>query len=324
MPRKIQRVGFTWGCKKWTIEDAKCMNEILLPVFARREAQACIFQAERGKQGEEDGYVHFHMAILFKEARTWNEHRAIIQEFFTGAHIEKTIKSWNKWCNYCQKDDTRLLPTRKMNSKMMEDFQEADETEHFQPIGWQKGVIEYVKDDSNEDDRTIPWIYDAIGKHGKTKLARHLHNEYGALMLDWCEAKDAQQYIAEADDKSLIVFNFSRTKSSRTPPNDLYKVMENCIDGYTHGLKWHSGYVQWNYKTKVIVFANFKPDMTRLSQDRWDIIDISDEPQMEKPGMKRKRISDFIEPHLKRHKEKPSFQQTLNEVYEGRVVCNTT
>jgi len=84
--------------------------------------------------------------------------------------------------------------------------------------------------------------------------------------INTCSYKD----IAYAYKKQKnVIFDYSRSQSEYFN----YMAMEALKNGEMFSGKYHSHQVIFS-PAKVLVFANYPPDVSKLSQDRWDIYKI--------------------------------------------------
>ncbi|XP_053383149.1 uncharacterized protein LOC128549735 [Mercenaria mercenaria] len=132
------------------------------------------------------------------------------------------------------------------------------ETSSLRP--WQAYVLERTR---SQTDRQITWIYDVTGNSGKTFLALYMVATCNAYLIDGHNKGD----IARAYNKQpLVVFSYAR----QTDDSGInYGLMENFKDGYLWSPKYDSKMMFFN-SCKVLVMCNCKPDLEKLSPDRWD------------------------------------------------------
>ena len=116
-----------------------------------------------------------------------------------------------------------------------------------------------------QDDRTVMWVYEEAGGKGKTFLATYLSILYSYLTLDGSiKTRDLANFFpAEAEGICIDVARSAKDTFD-------YEVLEKLKDGYLVTGKYEGRRVRFLPK-KVIVFANFHPDIAKLSEDRWDI-----------------------------------------------------
>lgn len=140
---------------------------------------------------------------------------------------------------------------------------------------WQKDIMEIVA--KKPDDRKIYWYWEKKGCSGKTSLAKHLCLKYGAIYVSG-KAADVKCAIAElvkaGKDVSSVIFGVPRTAEDYMS----YAALEEVKDGIFFSGKYESGMVIYN-SPHVIVFANFAPDRKKLSEDRWVVVNIDEDPE---------------------------------------------
>lgn len=129
----------------------------------------------------------------------------------------------------------------------------------------------------NVDDRKVHWIYDEYGNSGKSYMAKYLQLTRDTYYITGGKQNDIL-YGYEGQD--LVIIDLARTYADNL--EHIYTIIENLKNGQ---------YLSTKYETKqklfeipyIIVMANFKPDKTKLSKDRWDIIDTLDYQDYEEP-----------------------------------------
>jgi hypothetical protein len=141
---------------------------------------------------------------------------------------------------------------------------------------WQQDVINIVAEEPN--DRSIYWFWETTGNKGKTELARHLYLKYGNKMIYVNgKAGDVKCAIAAMNTKpEIVIFGIPRTSQEYMS----YSALEEIKDGIFFSGKYESGMVV--YPTPhVIVLANFAPEKSKLSADRWKVFNIRGEEEEE-------------------------------------------
>lgn len=125
--------------------------------------------------------------------------------------------------------------------------------------GWQTDLKILLN--GTPDLRKIIWYCDRAGNAGKSYFARHYKGS--KYIINGGKASDI--YYAYNYEK-VVFFDLARQKEEYVA----YDVMENFKNGYFLSTKYEVKCVTFN-TPHVIVFANFHPDVTKLSADRWDI-----------------------------------------------------
>lgn len=127
-------------------------------------------------------------------------------------------------------------------------------------LPWQASLLAEIE--APPSDRTIIWFVDEVGGKGKTDMATHLVSSLGWLRLTNGKSAD----IALAWNGQNVVFDYSRSQQEHIN----YGIIEDLKNGQVFSGKYQS--VSKIYaRPYVIIFANFEPDQTKMSADRWDI-----------------------------------------------------
>jgi hypothetical protein len=144
--------------------------------------------------------------------------------------------------------------------------------EKYENIEWnklQKHLINILE--TEEDTRKINWVYDEYGNTGKTHLAKYytaLGNTYyitGGKQADILYSYEGQQ---------IIIYDLARTYADNI--DHIYTTIENLKNGFYLSTKYNSEQRIYSKQPIIMVIANFKPDISKLSKDRWNIIDTED------------------------------------------------
>lgn len=108
-------------------------------------------------------------------------------------------------------------------------------------------------------DRQIVWIYDEEGNSGKTTYANYKISQGWKVFSN---GKTAD--IALAWNGENVIFDYSRSQSQHLN----YEVLEDIKNGRIFSGKYNS--TVKHFKPPIVIcFANFLPDVSKLSQDRW-------------------------------------------------------
>lgn len=135
--------------------------------------------------------------------------------------------------------------------------------ENFIPRdGWQTELV--AKLSEIPDSRTINWFFDSEGNKGKSYFARH----YSGSNYYVTGGKSADIFYGY-EYQPVIFFDLARMKQDIVQ----YDVMEAFKNGQFYSTKYESKLVRFNVP-HVVVFANFYPDVAKLSADRWNIVEI--------------------------------------------------
>ena len=265
--------------------------------FDQSNCQCLVYQCERG----ENGTVHLQGYIEFASRRTIAQ--AKLYPGLERAHLERRRGSKAQAIDYCSKDDTRIdgpwifgfvgntagkrSDLRVFVSAVADGLSRDDLIDEFPDIlakyprfvdkvferariralpatvfqpreGWQSTL--WTTCCTTPDPRSILWYYDAVGNTGKSWFANSCPNAYVIT-----GGKHADIYYAY-NFEPVVIFDWPRDHEDRFP----YGVAEAFKNGYFLSTKYEVKRVRFEVP-HVIVFSNFYPDRSKLSNDRWEI-----------------------------------------------------
>lgn len=155
----------------------------------------------------------------------------------------------------------------------------------FVPKVWQQNVLNLLEAEPN--DRTIYWVHESRGNVGKSRLARHLIMEHGAVELHGKVADMAHAY----QEQRIVVFDLARSQEEKY--EHIYHFAEKLKNGVFFSPKYESGMKVFK-APHVIFFANVAPPSGVWSEDRVVEIDLSS-PGIHKPGyVVKKKVGDLL------------------------------
>lgn len=129
---------------------------------------------------------------------------------------------------------------------------------------WQEEIIKLLK--ARPDDRTILWIWEEVGKIGKSALTKLLVVNHKAIVCAG-KAADMKYQIAQCKiPPKIVIFDVPRSNLDYLS----YTGMEEIKNGCFATSKYESGMVTMNCP-HVLIFANAPPERHKLSEDRWKI-----------------------------------------------------
>lgn len=130
-----------------------------------------------------------------------------------------------------------------------------------QPHEWQQKVLELVK--TKPDDRKVYWFCDHEGGKGKSALGRHLRDYHKAFYTNGGKSMDiTYSYNYER----IVIMDYVRDSEEYVN----YGVMEMFKNGLVTSNKYESTTRRCN-PPHILVFANFMPNTSKMSADRWVI-----------------------------------------------------
>ncbi len=212
-----------------------------------------IFEEETGKEGTPhlQGNISLKKKLRFTSISKWDKR----------IHWEKT-RNVEASIEYCRKE-TKIYTNL--------DLEEFDEYDNIEWKAWQKKVIESVSEPC-KDDRKINWLYDEKGNTGKSYLTKYLMKVENALVVEGRKT-DIFHQIAKRKEENiavpLVIIDVPRASFN----NISYSAIECIKNGFISSGKYEGG--QYTFKSPhIYVFANSRPDNSKFSEDRWNIVDI--------------------------------------------------
>lgn len=151
---------------------------------------------------------------------------------------------------------------------------------------WQLLLLETLKGVPN--DRTVHWFYDTKGNVGKSwmcKYMKYLYPQDCALLSNGKSTDIAHMYNCER----IAIFDFARSCEERIN----YQIIEQIKDGKVFSPKYDS-HTKVCVCPHVVCFANFEPERGALSQDRWNIVNITDIEGTEALNTELQKYTDIL------------------------------
>jgi hypothetical protein len=149
----------------------------------------------------------------------------------------------------------------------------------FAPRAWQKELMDKLAGPVH--DRHIYWIHDSVGGKGKSRLARHLKIEHGAIELNGKGNDMAYAYNGQ----KIVLFDIARAASDNIKHLAIFA--EQLKNGSLFSSKYTSQ--EKNFPAPhVVFFSNILPPPELWSQDRLQLIDL-DPPARAETGENQAR-----------------------------------
>jgi hypothetical protein len=242
---------FTYNNPDLTFDQFKAL-------FDGHEIVKFVGQKEQG----EEGTPHFQGVVQFNSKKSLGQLKHVDQK----PHWE-VCKSLKDALEYCTKEDTRIdgpwcfgwERPRPIERISMDDFAP------WMEVTW--GLLA-----GEPDKRKVHWFWEPLGNVGKTQFARKFCLEHNGLLVGGkaCDIKHAvAKYVAKRR-LEVVFFDIPRTAEGYVS----YDAIECVKNGMFFSAKYDSDMCIFN-SPHVVVFANFEPDKAKLSEDRWDIREIS-------------------------------------------------
>lgn len=229
-----------------------------------------IKMAVMGKEVGESGTPHLQCYIEFNKRMRPRESK-IFKDLGTAIHwgdkfgrpCKKTMPTY-VGINYCSKDGDYKC----YNCTKPRDLVKLKK-EDLRP--WQAEIAGWF--DEYEDPlfgRTIHWVWEPAGNIGKTVLATYLFDSGEDVAVVSGAKKDMKYAVCEMVKNGimpkLIVLDIPRVNKEHFSIAGI----EEIKNGFFMSEKFESGFCRYN-RPWVIGFANCRPDVTKMSMDRYKV-----------------------------------------------------
>lgn len=134
---------------------------------------------------------------------------------------------------------------------------------------WQQEVVALLAE--TPDNRTVRFYVDFVGGAGKTTLVRYLKSQMPRselVCLKPCKVADMVHGLPSQP--RVVIVDVPRSSMDFLQ----YSFLEDVKDGVLYSSKYQSHGVSFP-SPHVLVFCNDLPDMSKLSQDRYVIVELS-------------------------------------------------
>lgn len=213
-----------------------------------------------GKEiGEENKTPHLQMFVEHKNAISFK----YLKKLNSRMNIRKARGNKEQNFQYCSKDGDFIT-----NIKMRRPVKDPLKGKTYKPF--QEEIINIIN--TEPDDRVIYWYWEPDGNVGKTTLAKHIClKEKNRTLFLGGKGSDIKYGVKsfidnKENDLNTCIFHFTRSIENYIS----YEALESIKDGIFYNSKYESGMVLFN-SPHVICFANYEPDTSKLSNDRWVI-----------------------------------------------------
>jgi len=133
--------------------------------------------------------------------------------------------------------------------------------------GWQSDLEEALNEEP--DDRSIRFYVDEEGGKGKSYFIRYFFTKSEKCQMLGVGKRDDIAHVVDVS-KSIFLFNVPRGGMEYLQ----YTILEQLKDRCVFSPKYNSVMKVLNSKCHVVVFCNEAPDMTKMSEDRYIVINL--------------------------------------------------
>lgn len=225
-----------------------------------------VFQMEKSPEG----YLHLQCVIGLKSKKRKS---ALLKFFAETLNISKEnvqirkVKNKVSAMKYCSKEETRMSGPWLKGVEIEKGLKLLKYENMYE---WQKKIVDECSEECT-DDRTINWIWEREGCVGKTQLCKYMAVRMNAMIVKGNPDSVGSRIILEKRRPTICILNLPRSKEGWCISQ--YETLESVKDGLICSSKYEGGQVIFD-SPHVYVFANWPPDESKLSSDRWNVVQL--------------------------------------------------
>lgn len=218
-----------------------------------------LFQQEKG----ESGTPHLQGVLMFSTKK-----RPFSVFSNKKIHWEKCRKV-DASIAYCQKSDTRI------GEPYFRGIQRPYTCEIAKFYYWQKDIMEILK--GNPDERILYWYWESKGCAGKTTFQKYIFTHYEGVLIVSGKASDMKHAVVDYINREKLFPKIILCNIPRSSLNYIsWTGIEEVKDMFFHSGKYEGGQV-CGPNPHFFIFANERPELHNVSEDRWVIHHIKKE-----------------------------------------------
>lgn len=214
-----------------------------------------------GKEIGEEGTPHLQGAFYFKGKKRMSTIKKSLG--IKEIHLESMNGSWNDSMTYCSKDGNYEYK----DPEWEEPYDGSDLIEKDQMYMWQLELLSEFE--QKPDHRKVIWCWESEGNSGKTMFSKWLCYHKNGCIIQKGKYADIMNHAFNHKNMSLFIIDVPRSSGN--------SVSYNAIESIKGGIIFNSKYETGQKLIKpphIVVFANYPPDTSQLSLDRWDVREI--------------------------------------------------
>lgn len=252
----------------WTVEELEQIEQIV---------QQCCDKWIIGKEVGEEGTPHLQGYIVFTVKVRFTQ---ILSVFLNKRiHWEK-CRNHKASAKYCGKEGDYIVygftkdEVTGYVKPIKYEGEDIVKVEEFYP--WQTETFKLI---NIYDDRKVIWIYEGIGNVGKTSFAKYMGFYHQTLIVQKGKHADIMNMAFNLGQKlKSMIIDVPRSNGNKVS----YTAIESIKSGIIINTKYETGQ-NFISPVRIIVFSNFPPDESQLSEDRWDIYEINEKKELIRP-----------------------------------------
>jgi len=225
-------------------------------ILTEKFQEICVKYCFQEEVGEKTGTPHLQGNIWLKKSMRWSE-------FGLSPKIQwKKTRNEEAAYRYCTKRETAIgVPYLYGFPKPIKTIEEL--------YPWQKSIEDLFF--TEPDGRTCNWYYDTEGGKGKSSFCKYMYIKHKAITIQGGKLADIMNIIfnLDMDIVNMLIIDVPRNNLN----NVSYSAIECILNGMITNTKFETGVKVFN-PPHVVIFSNYLPDRTKLSEDRWNIVEL--------------------------------------------------
>lgn len=139
------------------------------------------------------------------------------------------------------------------------------------PLPWQAQVMAMLT--PLPDDRSIVWIADPVGNHGKSKLMKWLRvqSDFDCARIPMGSATQIKTSVIEKGPHRVYMVDLPRTVGKEERIQEIYSALEEVKNGWVESAMYGKAAELLMEPPHVIIFSNGYPTLSHMSHDRWKV-----------------------------------------------------
>lgn len=253
---------------------------LVADALAQAGAKSYCFQLE---QCPDTGRLHWQGCVEWASAKRFS---TLKREWGWPADAElepvhlEVCRNWKNSVKYCSKNETRASEHTSAGPHVLNippgmltvDMSKLDPLHGKELRPWQQQLFDTLSLPPN--DRTVYWIWEGVGAVGKTSFAKHLLcTQRETIYVEGGRAADIKYGVCQCIESTgypkVVIIDVPRCSTGY--------ISYQAIEGIKNGLIFSSKYESKTCifpSPHVVVFSNQRPDGSKLSADRWEVLTI--------------------------------------------------
>lgn len=243
-------------CFTWNNYDELDYSSIV-PEFLKKNCVQYIYAREVG----ESGTPHIQGAFVLKTKMRVKS----LSDMLNKVHFEKMRGTIKQAFEYCRKQDPDYVEV----SDIPKEYDGSDLINYDIMYDWQKELTDLCL--SKPDHRTIHWYYCINGNSGKSGWCKYMCFHHNAVLISGGKKADVHNRVYNSKHKDIFIMDVPRSSKSVS-----YNAIEDIKNGNVVNDKYETGSVMFS-PPHIVILANFYPDLSLVSSDRWHIVNINND-----------------------------------------------